>query len=276
MEELRLVGVAEGGDHLLLAGEGGRSYTVAVDERLRAAANGHLVRLGRLTSGADLAITPKEIQSRIRSGQSADEVAASTGVDIDYVQRFVGPVLREREHIATQARDARIGSTGGPAPLLGDVVDSALARRGLSPQHAEWDAGKRADGTWQVWVRWGDGMEANWSLDVVRRQAAPLDETARSLAPGRDTVDVEDEVEHAPTPVTPFVPRLAPPHGSDTTTQPAGTNTSPSAKRPPAEAAPADEPEPHAESDDEGAARPPRRSSIPSWDDIVFGTKPKE
>lgn len=270
MEELRLVGVAEGGDRLLLASDGGRSYTVPIDERLRAAANGHLVRLGRLTAGTELAITPKEIQSRIRSGQSADEVAASTGVDVEYVQRFVGPVLREREHIAGQARDARIGTAGGPAPLLGDVVEAALARRGLSGDDAEWDAGKRADGTWQVWVRLGDDETASWSLDVVRRQAAPLDEVARSLTPSRDAVEVTDEDEHAPAPVRPFVPRLAPQHGTGAPIRPSGT-----AKRPPVEEVDTDETAGHDESDDD-AVRPVKRSSIPSWDDIVFGTKPKE
>ena len=111
MAELRLVGVSEDGERLVLTDDDGVQHTIAIDERLRAGVNGHLSRLGQLTMALESRISPREIQNRVRSGESAEHVAESAGVPLERVLRFVGPVLREREHIADQARRARLAGT---------------------------------------------------------------------------------------------------------------------------------------------------------------------
>jgi hypothetical protein len=136
MAELRLVGIDDDGQHLLLTDDSGEQHTVAIDERLRAAVNGHLSRLGQLTMALESRISPREIQDRIRAGESAEHVAMSAGVPLERVLRFVGPVLREREHVADQAKRARVGAESAPN-VAGEVCHlHALAR--TSNRRATW------------------------------------------------------------------------------------------------------------------------------------------
>jgi len=182
MAELRLVGVSEDGERLVLTDDAGVQHTIAIDERLRAGVNGHLSRLGQLTMALESRISPREIQNRVRSGESAEHVAESAGVPLERVLRFVGPVLREREHIADQARRARLAGTTGPASLLGDLVTRAATRRAVDPDDVDWDSARREDQTWVVTTTWPDGTTAMWALDLLRHQATPLDAAARRIS----------------------------------------------------------------------------------------------
>jgi hypothetical protein len=182
MAELRLVGVSEDGERLVLTDDDGVQHTIVLDERLRAGVNGHLSRLGQLTMALESRISPREIQNRVRSGESAEHVAESAAVPLERVLRFVGPVLREREHIADQARRARLAGTTGPASLLGDLVTRAATRRGIDPDGVDWDSARREDQTWVVTTTWPDGTTAMWALDLLRHQATPLDAAARRVS----------------------------------------------------------------------------------------------
>ncbi len=68
------------------------------------------------------ALTPREIQARIRGGESLEEVAQAAGVYVEQIDAYAGPVLAEREHAATLARNF----AGAQAPRIGC---SAVARR---------------------------------------------------------------------------------------------------------------------------------------------------
>jgi hypothetical protein len=182
MAELRLVGVSEDGQSLLLADESGDQHTISIDERLRAGVNGHLSRLGQLTMALESRISPREIQERVRAGESAEHVAITAGVPLERVLRFVGPVLREREHVADQARRARLSGSNGPSSLLADVVARAAARQGADPEDVSWDSARREDHSWVVLLTWPDGSTATWALDVMRHQATPLDAPARAIS----------------------------------------------------------------------------------------------
>ena len=109
MAQLRLVGVSEDGERLVLTDDNGVQHEIVIDERLRAGVNGHLSRLGQLTMALESRISPREIQNRVRSGESAEHVAQSAAVPLERVLRFVGPVLREREHIADQVTPSAVG-----------------------------------------------------------------------------------------------------------------------------------------------------------------------
>ncbi|MCL2465069.1 MAG: septation protein SepH, partial [Micrococcales bacterium] len=51
----------------------------------------------------DAALTPREIQARIRAGASVDELAAESGMTLAQIEPFAGPVLAERAWFASQA-----------------------------------------------------------------------------------------------------------------------------------------------------------------------------
>ena len=182
MAQLRLVGVSEDGERLVLADDDGVEHTIVIDERLRAGVHGHLSRLGQLTMALESRISPREIQNRVRSGESAEHVAQTAGVPLERVLRFVGPVLREREHIADQARRARLAGTSGPTSLLGDLVNRAASKRNIEPDDIDWDSARREDHTWVVTTTWPDGTTAMWVLDLLRHQATPLDAAARKIS----------------------------------------------------------------------------------------------
>jgi hypothetical protein len=182
MAELRLVGVSEDGERLVLTDDAGVQHTIVIEERLRAGVNGHLSRLGQLTMALESRISPREIQNRVRSGESAEHVAESAGVPLERVLRFVGPVLREREHIADQARRARLAGSSGPTSLLGDLVTRAASRRDVDADDVDWDSARREDQTWVVTTTWPDGTTAMWALDLLRHQATPLDAAARRIS----------------------------------------------------------------------------------------------
>src|SRR5665213_1219218 len=191
MAELRLVGVSEDGERLVLTDDAGVQHTIVIDERLRAGVNGHLSRLGQLTMALESRISPREIQNRVRSGESAEHVAESAGVPLERVLRFVGPVLREREHIADQARCARLAGSSGPTSLLGDLVTRAASRRDVDADDVDWDSARREDQTWVVTTTWPDGTTAMWALDLLRHQATPLDAAARRISGSVDEA-IED------------------------------------------------------------------------------------
>jgi hypothetical protein len=217
MDDLTLVGVHEDGEHLLLVDGSGSRHRLKVDEALRAAVRRDRARLGQLQIEMENRLRPREIQARIRSGETAEEVAAAAGVPIEHIRRYEGPVLAEREFIASQARDVRVrrgtpSSSGGAvsgAATLGEVVADRLSQREVDPDDAAWDAWRADDGSWCVVVRFtagGKQREARWTYDQSVRHVSPLEDEARwltadeppqqqqhrRLAPVRDRVyDVE-------------------------------------------------------------------------------------
>src|SRR5205807_748847 len=78
---------------------------------------------------APSSLSPRDIQARIRSGDSADDVARVAGVPVDRVLRYAGPVLQERAMLAQHARRTKL-KTSDKGASLADVVDARLAQHG--------------------------------------------------------------------------------------------------------------------------------------------------
>src|SRR5258708_4058108 len=133
MHQLRLVAVSEDGSYAILAvpGRGGR-FSLPIDDRLRTVARGQFARLAQYEIEVENPLRPKEIQDRIRAGETAEEIADAAGVPIERVRRFEGPVLAEREYRAQEAQRATVRSPGdsGPGPPLGATVAQRLLRLG--------------------------------------------------------------------------------------------------------------------------------------------------
>lgn len=297
MRELRLVAVSEDGARILLVSDDGEQFGLPLDERLGAAVRRDRARLGQLEIQLESQLRPREIQARIRAGETAEQVAQAAGVPVERVRWFEGPVLQEREHMAASARGTAVRRQGdGPVPLLGELVEGRLSERGVDVDSLQWDSCRRDDGRWEIRVSFtakGHARVARWVFDPTRRVVSADDDEARSLS-GEEAAPKPARERGArtrrPRPDGPFVPRLA--GGRDTSDQPAEQPASPDQDAPAAaELAPVEKPTgtagPQAETPqpavapDTGtdqpaaaAARPKagRRASVPSWDDIVFGT----
>jgi Protein of unknown function (DUF3071) len=289
MQQLRLVAVSEDGSYAVLAapGSGGR-FTLPIDDRLRIVARGQFSRLAQYDIEVESPLRPKEIQDRIRAGETAEEIADAAGVPIERVRRFEGPVLAERAYRAQEAQRATLRQPGdsGPGRPLADVVGERLRGFGADPEEAQWDSRKRPDGDWQVLLSFNSGSrpyQAEWVFDPRRRHVAPADDTAARLClPAAELP--EPAGRPATATVTPIGSRLgsqaAPDH--DARRQPEAGQAAPAPPQLPAQPHPprADEPRPAPAAPATGRERPARkaaggrsrRASVPSWDEIMLGT----
>ncbi|MGM7667478.1 septation protein SepH [Microbacterium sp. A93] len=176
MQELRLVGVQEDGGHLLLSNEAGEEFSLPVTEALRSAATRPIGRpSAQAADAAQGVLTPRDIQARIRAGATAEQVSAESGVDLDRVRKYEGPVLAERDWMAHQARRVEVAapqpghdlyrSTFGEEPaLLADMVRHRLTSLGMDPATSHWDAWRNAEGSWTITLDFStDGLEGSAS-----------------------------------------------------------------------------------------------------------------
>ena len=218
MQELRIVAVSEDGSYAVLAvpGRGGR-FSLPIDDRLRIVARGQFSRLAQYEIEVESPLRPKEIQDRIRAGETAEEIADAAGVPIERVRRFEGPVLAERAYRAQEAQGATIRRPGdsGPGPRLGDIVAERLGMLGIDPEDVQWDSRKQGDSTWQVQLMFtvgGRPQQAEWSFDPRRRHVSPASEEAARLSlPEADLSPLAPPSRPEPrATVTPIASRLSP------------------------------------------------------------------
>ena len=186
MQQLQFKDLDEGG-RLVLVGEDQTHYVVTVDDRLRAALRARPHHPSP-EHGTTAAATPREVQSMIRAGQTAEEVASGTGWELARVRRFEGPVLAEREHVVGLAKAAHVraaGRTDG-SHTLERRVRERLQARGVQPQDVGWDAARtEAHGPWTVQVTFlagGRERRAVWHYSVSDRSIEALDDEARWLS----------------------------------------------------------------------------------------------
>ncbi|MBB3050360.1 hypothetical protein FHS23_001355 [Prauserella isguenensis] len=163
MRTLRVVGLHEDGESIVCEDPERRErFVLPADERLRAAARGDLTRLGQIEIELEAQMRPREIQARIRAGETVEQVATASGVPTDRVERFAYPVLLERSRHADLAQQAHPVRDDGPdVQTLSEVVAHAFGVRGHDFSQAEWDAWRGDDGNWVVCLRWSAGRSSN-------------------------------------------------------------------------------------------------------------------
>ncbi|HET7690557.1 MAG TPA: septation protein SepH [Nocardioidaceae bacterium] len=316
-QDLTLVGLTEDKGHLILVSESGDEFRVAADAKLRAALRGETTRPGQLEIQMESALRPRDIQARIRAGESPEVVAAAAQTTVDKIMTFAMPVLAERAHVAERAQRASVRRrTGeGPGGLLGDAVAERLRSRNVDPESVEWDAWRREDGRWSLTASYsasGSAQHAAFVYDAAGRYVVAEDDESRWLVgervatpptsaseaaaePSRRLMSVpgdeqlplgEDAIELVSDPE----PTPATPGGQETTAD--LTETARALRAVPAEELPisadhadadwmvtqaSERPEtraaeaPSAE-EPERPSKKAKRASVPSWDEIMFGS----
>jgi hypothetical protein len=165
MRELKVVGLDVDGKRIICeSGDSGEKFILLSDDRLRAAVRGDTVVSNQVNIDAEVAnvLSPKEIQAKIRSGASVEQVATASGMAMGRVERFAHPVLLERARAAELATAAHPVLADGPSVLtLLETVMAALIARGLDPEGTNWDAWRNEDGRWTVQLAWKAGLSDN-------------------------------------------------------------------------------------------------------------------
>ncbi|MGW0226893.1 septation protein SepH [Actinopolymorpha singaporensis] len=212
MRDVRLVHLSDDGTHLLLTHEGsGEEFALKIDDRLRGAVVSDRARQGSAPLEKQSRLRPKEIQARLRAGESSESVAAAAEVPIERILRYAGPVLAEREYTAGQARRCALRRNGreGPAQILDEAVGSRLDTLGVGRDHATWDAWRTPEGRWAVTVTFtfeGEEHRAKFSYDPLGRVVVTSDAKARALV-GEAPMDSIVPPPAAPAPSEPATER---------------------------------------------------------------------
>ena len=185
-QDLTLVGLTEDKQKLVLVNQAGEEFTLPADARLRAALRGEHARLGQLEITMESALRPRDIQARIRAGESPEAVAAAAQTTIEKIMGYATPVLAERAHVADRAQRASVRrkSSEGPARILGDAVAERLRGRNVDPESVEWDSWRREDGRWTLVADYRSGespRHAEFVFDAPGRYVVPEDDEARWL-----------------------------------------------------------------------------------------------
>lgn len=307
MRDLRLVGLSEDRTYVVLRSDAGEQFRMPADERLRVAMRRDRARLGQLEIQMDSALRPRDIQARIRSGETPEAVAALGQAPLERIMGYAVPVLAERAHMCERARRATIRRkhTSGPSRLLGDAVDNALRERGSDPEAARWDSWRRDDGRWAVTVApVSDQSTATYVFDVPGRYVVAVDDEAKTLI--SDLPPADDPTEMAIASAVAEAELITPPAPEPDADADSGVTSIRAARSLrggaeedlPVDGLPVEEPSERARAvgDDDidalaratssaaaseatgrGALRrrDRRRTSVPSWDEIMFGGKPR-
>lgn len=216
----------------------------------------------------------------MRAGADPEVIAAETGWPIDKVMRYAGPPLAERSYVAGQALNTELRRTGKSVSLA-DTVAQAIAPDRYPAASIIWDSYRREDGKWIVIAslpKWKHGTQAEWSYDHEGHNLHPLDDVARRLmgvAPEGEldfitetpiavlVEEAEVEIVEDSRPRLVAVPALKAeePEQHHTLMLPIPVEEPSVTPAPPAP--------PAAKKVTKGKGK---RASIPTWDEILFGT----
>ena len=100
----------------------------------------------------DSALSPREIQSRIRGGATLAEVATEAGVEPTRIEGFALPVLAEREHMTTTALGCAVRRRGDGSGhrRLRELISIRLQARGIDSDAIAWDSWREPDRRWRL------------------------------------------------------------------------------------------------------------------------------
>ncbi|MEU0884973.1 septation protein SepH [Lentzea sp. NPDC005914] len=314
MRALRVIGLDEDGKSVILEDpeNRGERFTLPADERLRAALRGDLARLGQMQiESGEALMRPREIQARIRAGESIEQVAAAAGMPTHRIERFAYPVLLERSRTADLAQRAHPVREDGPdVQTLGEVVAHSFGLRGHDLSDTSWDAWRGDDGRWIVQLHWKTGRSENrahWhfhpgaqggtvtalddgAVDLMDpnpnrtlRTVRPVTQLARQALETPPVVAPPAPVAEEPVPVPVQTPAPAPAPAPVVAEKPAPKPAQ--EKLPEPEPAPAPPPAAPPVKTEEPAAEkpvrkdpPPKRGKknhpiVPSWEDVLLGVR---
>jgi len=181
MEDLRVTGVEDGA--LLVSSDAGERYRITVDEAT-------VQKLKQAIASPDSAprVSPREIQTHIRSGMSAQDVAAITGGSLEYIQRFEGPILAEREFVIESALAIPVHTAmdtefGDSHETFGTAILARL--QSLNAMGERWASWKDEVHGWVVKLSFTSEQvdhDARWRFDPRKSALAPLNNEAETLS----------------------------------------------------------------------------------------------
>lgn len=175
MLELRLIGVHDDGENLVLESADGTRFLLPIDANLRTS----ITKARRIQParglGAKGTFGPRDIQTRFRQGASVEEIAEESGWEPERVRRYEWPIVAERAHIIRAAQSVKIGrrsSASGTAQIpvtLSARIEEVSERYGFEDATQDWTTRQQENGQWRVEVDIAlkDSVRQNLPAQVV-------------------------------------------------------------------------------------------------------------
>lgn len=175
MLELRLIGVHDDGENLVLESADGTRFLLPIDANLRTS----ITKARRIQParglGAKGTYGPRDIQTRFRQGASVEEIAEESGWEPERVRRYEWPIVAERAHIIRAAQSVKIGrrsSASGTAQIpvtLSARIEEVSERYGFEEATQDWTTRQQESGQWRVEVDIAlkDSVRQNLPAQVV-------------------------------------------------------------------------------------------------------------
>lgn len=191
MRDLRTVGRSDDGESLELHDLDGNEFSLRITDHLKSLVNQPSPStLRTVNDNLSDEISIKEIQARLRSGESMESIAESGHVSLEKVERYSHPILQERSYIISLAQKAELKKL---KVTLFEAVTEKLAPRGVEMKNCEWNTYRNDDGTWQLLLEYptrdGRGY-AEWRFEVTKRRVESDDDGARWIL-GEESAPVE-------------------------------------------------------------------------------------
>ncbi|QRZ60888.1 septation protein SepH [Rothia sp. ZJ932] len=202
MLDLRLVGIHDDGENLVLESADGTTYRLPIDQNLRTSI-AKARRIPQVRSlGGNGTFGPRDIQTRFRQGATVEEIVAESGWDANRVRRYEWPIVAERANIIQSAQNVVISSQSlgrrdAAALSLREHIAATAQRYGFTPEDAEWTTWQQESGQWTVSVDFAFGAEvrdglprtavfpARWNYNPANQSIYASNEAAYFLM-GRD------------------------------------------------------------------------------------------
>lgn len=180
MQELRVIGVEDG--VLVVSSDDGERFSIAIDDVLQSR-----LRQASPDTSVGRKLTPREIQEQIRSGMSAADVASVTGMPVEHIERYEGPILAEREHIVNSALEVPVHTALETGPIghmsFGTVIRTRLSA--INAINERWASWKDPATGWVVKLSFTADQidhDARWSFDPRRLALSPINSEATTLS----------------------------------------------------------------------------------------------
>ena len=268
MSDLRLIGRSSDGNNLELESHDGTNFTLPLNDELRTLIN--QPRLVAVSSKEEQsALTVKEVQARLRGGETIDSISRTTDWTPEKIEKFSGPILQERAYVIGLALASQLRKEKH-APTLAAATIAQLEPRGVDMTQVEWNTWRLPEGSWNIVLLYPnkDGVinESNWNFDFAKRGLEASDDGAAWISgeeiDTRSHIPSHGIVYPSPTPAPRLVAVRTDVESSIHITQ---------------EITHQDQTNQHETNQDETNQDERRdgvtkRLKIPSWDDIMFGS----
>jgi hypothetical protein len=169
MEELSIIEVTR--DGVIVVTRDGQRFSLALDDALRS-------KFGHSSpSTTAVTVSPKEIQSLLRSGLSVADVAAQTGTSDEHVARFEAPIVAELAFVLERALAVPVISDDSDSSF-GAEIDARISAQG--GRVIRWQA-YRTNDEWVVGARCLIGSveeDATWTFDPRKMTLVPSNAAA--------------------------------------------------------------------------------------------------